>query len=151
MPLEKACFWTDSASVLKYIRNENKRYKTFVANRISTIRDSTEVDQWRHVPSFLNPADDASHGLKADSLFKQRWMESPTFLSEPEEKWPKSPMDFSMSTDDPEIKQNPLIKATVISSNRTSQLMTFFSSWQRLKSAVAWFIKLRGVLLNLTS
>lgn len=37
LPLTKSVFWTDSTSVLKYIRNETKRFKTFVANRVSTI------------------------------------------------------------------------------------------------------------------
>ena len=45
LPLEKACFWTDSTSVLKYIRNEDRRFQTFVANRIATIRNNSEVAQ----------------------------------------------------------------------------------------------------------
>lgn len=36
--LKKSCFWTDSTSVLKFIRNEDKRFHTFVTNRISIIR-----------------------------------------------------------------------------------------------------------------
>lgn len=88
--LKKACFWTDSTSVLKYIKNEDQRFQTFVANRIATIRDNSEVAQWRYIPTSLNPADDASCGLKAESLKKQRWMESPKFLWEHEERWPKS-------------------------------------------------------------
>lgn len=137
LPLKKACFWTDSTSVLKYIRNEDRRFQTFVANRIATIRDNTEVEQWRYIPTALNPADDASRGLKAESLLRQRWMESPEFLWDPEEKWPKSPMDFSVTVDDPEVKGNLRVNATVVSTNTTSQLITFFSDWQRLKVAVA--------------
>ncbi|XP_014828361.1 PREDICTED: uncharacterized protein LOC106907277 isoform X2 [Poecilia mexicana] len=150
LPLEKACFWTDSTSVLKYIKNEDRRFQTFVANRVTIIRDNTDIEQWRHVPSSLNPADDASRGFKVDSLLNQKWIESPTFLWEPEDKWPKSPMNFSMTTDDPELKKTPLINATVINSNATSQLISFFSDWQKLKLAVAWFLKLKGVLLKLS-
>jgi hypothetical protein len=32
LPLAESYFWTDSTSVLKYIRNENSRFHTFVAN-----------------------------------------------------------------------------------------------------------------------
>lgn len=39
--LKSSCFWTDSNTVLKYINNENKRSRTFVANRIS-VRSITE-------------------------------------------------------------------------------------------------------------
>lgn len=35
MHLTDSVFWTDSASVLKYIRNETSRFKVFVANRVS--------------------------------------------------------------------------------------------------------------------
>ncbi len=58
LPLEKSQFWTDSTAVLKYIKNENKRFKTFVANRVTTIREVSDVDQWRYIPTAQNPADD---------------------------------------------------------------------------------------------
>ena len=44
--VHKSVFWTDSTSVLRYIRNEDKRFHTFVANRISTIHDGSKPDQW---------------------------------------------------------------------------------------------------------
>ncbi|KAJ8019886.1 hypothetical protein HOLleu_41658 [Holothuria leucospilota] len=44
-------FWTDSMIVLGYIRNEERRFKTFVANRVSKIRENSSPDQWRHVGS----------------------------------------------------------------------------------------------------
>lgn len=47
--LETSVFCSDSTSVLKYFKNENKRFKTFVANRVNTIREMTQVQQWRHI------------------------------------------------------------------------------------------------------
>lgn len=41
LPLDLSTFWTDSMSVTKYVRNEDKRFRTFVANRVSTIREVT--------------------------------------------------------------------------------------------------------------
>ena len=65
LPLtEKFVFWTDSTSVLRYIRNETKRFHTFVANRIAIIRDGSNPDQWRHVGGDLNPADDLCRGYR---------------------------------------------------------------------------------------
>ncbi|XP_049918294.1 uncharacterized protein LOC126401218, partial [Epinephelus moara] len=79
--LEKSCFWTDSTSVLKYIRNEDRRFQTFVANRISTIRRATDVSQWRYIHTTQNPADEASRGLTMDHLLtNRRWIEGPEFL-----------------------------------------------------------------------
>ena len=47
--IAKSVFRADSLSVLCYIRNEDKRFPTFVANRISTIHDGSKPDQWRYV------------------------------------------------------------------------------------------------------
>ncbi|XP_038565592.1 uncharacterized protein LOC119896177 [Micropterus salmoides] len=65
LPLQRSVFWTDSTTVLKYIFNETKRFHTYVANRVSTIRESTDKDQWRYVNTKDNPADEASRGLRA--------------------------------------------------------------------------------------
>lgn len=85
LPLKRTCFWTDSMSVRKYIKNENWRFQTIVANRVTAIRDNLEIAQWRYIPTFLNPANDASRGLKAEDLVKRRWIEGPEFLRKPEE------------------------------------------------------------------
>ena len=60
--LEESTFWTDIQSVLKYIRNDTKRFHTFVANRVAVIRDLSKAKQWRYLNSKHNPADDASRG-----------------------------------------------------------------------------------------
>ena len=41
----KETFWTDSEVVLGYIRNESRKFKVFVANRIDMIRDHTDIHQ----------------------------------------------------------------------------------------------------------
>ena len=66
--IQESVFWTDSTIVLRYIANQDKRFHTFVANRVSSILDASVPAQWRHVPSELNPADDASRGLSMDEL-----------------------------------------------------------------------------------
>ncbi len=77
LPLEKSQFWTDSTSVLKYIKNEDKRFQTFVVNRIATIKEASDIEQWRYIPTAENPADDASRGMKIEYLVRRRWIESP--------------------------------------------------------------------------
>lgn len=39
MQLPYSVFWTDSTLALQYITNTKKRFLTFVANRITIIRD----------------------------------------------------------------------------------------------------------------
>ena len=44
LPLtEPSVFWTDSTSVLRYVNNEDKRFHTFLANRIAIIRDGSLI------------------------------------------------------------------------------------------------------------
>lgn len=37
MELKDSVFWSDSTSILKYIKNETSRFRVFVANRVSEI------------------------------------------------------------------------------------------------------------------
>lgn len=46
IPLQESVFWTDITSVLKYIKNEDKRFHTFVANSVTTIREATTTSKW---------------------------------------------------------------------------------------------------------
>ena len=66
--IDKSIFWTDSTAVLQYIHNTEKRFQTFVANRVTAIHEDSKPEQWRHVNSALNPADDASRGLNGAEL-----------------------------------------------------------------------------------
>ena len=60
VPIASSYFWTDSTCVLAYICNMNRKFSVFVANRIATIHESSVTEQWKYVPTALNPADDAS-------------------------------------------------------------------------------------------
>lgn len=57
MDLKNSVFWTDSTSVLNYIRNETTRFKGFVANRVAEILKVLQSFQWRHVDTANRPAD----------------------------------------------------------------------------------------------
>lgn len=62
MKLESV-FWSDSMTVLQYIASRTKRFKTYVANRISIIHGLSKVEQWQPISSKLNPADAASRAI----------------------------------------------------------------------------------------
>ncbi len=106
LPLEDSVFWTVSTTVLNYIKNEDKRFHTFVANRVSYIRDATQPQQWRYVPTKENPADDASRGLKVEYfLSNKRWIDGPSFLWRPSDiQFPSS--DLTLTDDDLEVKRS---------------------------------------------
>ena len=56
----RSVFWTDSTSVLRFIQNEDKRFHTFVSNRLIVIHDGSTPDQWRFIDTTRNPSDVAS-------------------------------------------------------------------------------------------
>ena len=77
---EKVIFWTDSMTVLNYIRNEIRRFQTYVANRVTEIRELTFPHQWRHCPGAINPEDDASRGLRIEEFLRSERLKGPPFL-----------------------------------------------------------------------
>ena len=81
-------FWTDSLNVLYWIRGKSRRYKAFVANRVSEIQENSQPSQWRHVPTDQNPADIVSRGATVTSLNTEFWWNGPSFLREDPNMWP---------------------------------------------------------------
>lgn len=151
LPLQESVFWTDSTSVLKYIRNEDKRFHTFVANRISAIRGATKAVQWRYVSSKENPADVASRGIRVGEFIQSSsWMKGPSFLCRPEEEWPADEVETVIALDDLEVKREAMVNVIDVegSPDATGRLMAYFSDWMKLKVSVAWFFKLRSILLE---
>ena len=47
-------FWSDSEIVLKWINKDPVEFKIFVANRLSEIREKTNVSEWRWINSENN-------------------------------------------------------------------------------------------------
>ncbi|XP_071111155.1 uncharacterized protein [Haliotis cracherodii] len=106
VPVQRIQFWTDSNTVLQYLNNSNKRFKPFVANRIAEIHDSTKPQQWRHVPSDINPADHCTRGLQAKQHTETHpWLRGPEFLWKSEDTWPKLSNPVDMLSDDLEVKK----------------------------------------------
>ncbi|UYV69947.1 hypothetical protein LAZ67_7001295 [Cordylochernes scorpioides] len=88
--VDREVFWSDSKTVLAWIRSEAGRYKEFVANRVGEIQEATKGTDWRWVPTSDNPADIATR-FETEISFKPTymWYTGPEFLKIPEEEWPK--------------------------------------------------------------
>lgn len=147
MPLEPSVYWTDSTSVLKYLRNETSRFHTFVANRVASIRAASDVTQWRYVGSTQNPADCASRGLSVMRFYHSRWIQGPEFLQKIEAEWPQCP-ELGSTQDDPEVK---VFSISVVlpadeAVNTVTRLITYYSDWHHLRKAVAWILKIKDAL-----
>ena len=149
IPVDQSIFWTDSTCVLGYIANEDKRFHTFVANRVAAIHEVTSPPQWKHVGTKQNPADDASRGLTAEALLKnKRWIQGPDFLWKSEGAWPSQQCLVSMvAENNPEVKRESQVLSTKAEAGLTlGQLFGRFSRWHRLKKFVAWILRYRANL-----
>ena len=143
-------YWTDSRIVLAYIHNECKRFKVFVANRVSIIRQSSAPDQWQYVSSGDNPADVISRGCDAAKV-PQIWFDGPGFLSQFKCDWPKlDTIPMCSLESDPEILIPRVLVANVhavqsepVLIHPVDALLNHFSSFYRAKKALCW---LRRVL-----
>ena len=145
-------FWTDSTAVLYMISNISKRYQTFVANRLAKIDELSEPKQWHYVNSSSNPADDATHGLMGANLdANSRWILGPEFLYSPEKCWPQPPCVLPILPDEFSILRKTVSATkTVVNGVCVPLIDRFarFSSWHRLKTAVAWILRLKNCLMK---
>ena len=139
LTLKPSQLWTDSTIALQYIYGEDKRFHTFVANRLEVIRGHTEPAQWHHVESSQNPADDCSRGLQPHQLMTERWRHGPMFLrSNPTLEWPEF-KTRTVNDNDPEVmKEKSVAAVQVESSNPIRTLIEHYSDWIKAKRGVAW-------------
>lgn len=142
----RSYFWTDSEIVLKYILNESQRFHVFVSNRLSQIRQLTKPDQWGHVSGKCNPADVASRGTSVSSLNVDQWCKGPKFLRSYKSEWEVESCDPVLPVGDPEVKVMCNLIAADGADHPIDRLSSHYSSWYGLKHAVAWLLRLKGIL-----
>lgn len=133
-------YWSDSQTVLQWIRSENKKFTVFVAHRIAEILENSQAEQWKWVPGKLNPADEGTKwngkpNLSPDS----KWLNGPNFLTRPKEEWPQETNELPIQPLEEEIVRVQVHQEipeafSVIDARR-------FSSWEKTVRTVGWIIK----------
>ncbi|XP_062712397.1 uncharacterized protein LOC134289829 [Aedes albopictus] len=132
--INRRVLWSDSSTVLAWIRSEHRRYNKFVAVRIGEILTTTDVREWRWVPSKLNTADLATKwGNTPDFSSDSAWLSGPSFLNQPEALWPRQ---TTIITTCEELRPNHT--HTTISPLLD---VSRFSSWIRLQRTVAFVLR----------
>lgn len=130
-------YWTDSSIVLSWLHISSTNLKAFVANRVAAIRELTDINSWRHVPTEQNPADLLSRGVnpqEAESC--DMWWHGPTFLSLDKSNWPCVKTNTSTEYHNiPEIKAHPV---NVDNINLFTIKIENYSNLQQLKRTIAY-------------
>ena len=133
-------FRTDSMLLLAWLKSPVARWKTFVANRVNHIQETTSVEDWNHISSKENPADLVSRGVEANVLKSlSLWWDGPNWLQHKETSWPKG----QEITDINEEKKTARSISVVSLLTRISQeeVFTKFSSWTKLQRVIAYFLR----------
>lgn len=117
-----------------------------MSNKVSFIRNSTDVKNWHYVPSADNPADLISRGANVGALFRSSlWSEGPRFLAG--DTIPVETCQEIMARDE-EMPEAACHACAVDVSTPLHVLMHSRSSWYKLKVRLAWLLKSRDALHN---
>ena len=138
-------YYTDSEIVLGQLNNTEKRFRTFIANRVRTIRTYTSVSQWRHVSSKHNPADLSSRGMSADEEDKVKmWLQGPSLLLQPRETFQKSNLENVQMdvVDDPEVIKGVRVLGTkLVEDSLITRIEHRISSWVKMVRVLLQMMK----------
>ncbi|XP_062538030.1 uncharacterized protein LOC134206341 [Armigeres subalbatus] len=130
-------FWTDSKDVLCWLHSDHRRYNQFVAFRVSEILETTDVFEWRWVPTKHNVADEGTKWKRAPNLASDsRWFRGPKFLVLDEENWPVNP--FPKETTEIELRPHLLLHTKPIDPVIDSH---DFSKWTDLQRVTAYVLR----------
>ncbi|XP_043974657.1 uncharacterized protein LOC122832198 [Gambusia affinis] len=152
--LDAVRYFSDSKVVLGYIHNEKRRFYVFVSNRVQRIRQVSQPNQWRFVPTELNPADCGSRSIGAEELVNTLWLTGPRFLTDTDSTKIGSDEQYLLINpdDDTEVRVNATNAVTESSTHKLfSSCFEHFSNWKSLLKAVARLIHIAQSFSNKNS
>ncbi|XP_055589164.1 uncharacterized protein LOC129741453 [Uranotaenia lowii] len=139
LPVNQRFLWSDSTTVLSWLRSDSRRYHQYVSCRIGEILRVTSINEWRYVPSKLNVADEATKWNAEPNFNPQsRWFVGPDFLLKPEGEWPSK---FHVTTMPEEEIRTVLLHLHAESHQSIFDEVDYsrFSQFNRLLRAIVYF------------
>ncbi|XP_014674056.1 PREDICTED: uncharacterized protein LOC106814273 [Priapulus caudatus] len=130
-------FLTDSKVVLGYIKNCERRFHVFVANRIQQITDNSYPSQWRYVATKENPADEVSRGLTVQQLTESKWLRGPDMLWEDAISKEAEEKTIEVLPNDAEEKKAQVHSLHSGTPSLELTRLNCFSTWFKAKRAIA--------------
>ncbi|KAK9731896.1 hypothetical protein QE152_g13299 [Popillia japonica] len=128
-----------------WLRTTPNSLKTFVANRISEIQTLTAEYKWQHINGFNNPADLLSRGMTVTELLvSELWWHGPSCILEQSCLEQKDPLVYITNE---EHKQT----AATFLSQEKNFILTKYSSYTKLQRIVAYCLRWKTCLLNIST
>ena len=136
-------YWTDSINVLWLLRNHSRKFKPFVANRISKIQRLSAPEKWNHVRTKENPADLLSWGMSIKDLaLSNLWCYGRENLRNGSEALVKTDIESTS-----EVQEEKVIQVVMMANAMQSDTPSLWrlspkhhSSWKKLIRICGWVI-----------
>lgn len=143
--ISREYFWTDSSTVLCYIKSNTTRFHRFVTNKVAFISNYTDCNQWYYVPSKLNPADIISRGTTVEILTASSlWNDGPAYLRTNDA--PQQISEYALPENDPEIKTNVNNVEESQECTAFEKILNSTNNFYQLKLRIATFLRLSKLL-----
>ncbi len=132
--------WSDSTIALRWISSHSRKWKTFVANRVSAIQSIVPPEHWHHVRSADNPADLPSRGIQLSELKTSNlWWHGPSFLQG--DTYPILPITYNDEEAKKEERSKQLAFFHLSQTSVHTTLFTAFSSFCKVCRCSAYLIR----------
>ena len=144
LKIRSVTLFTDSSTNLRWLNANGTVFKAYVGSRIGNILGLFGAENWRYVPTLLNPADDISRGVPASELTaSHRYFTGPAFLQQPVESWPSLP-DVRLASDapaDPEVKALKFVGVAKKDVSFIDELVASSRSFSRVRRVIAYALR----------
>ncbi|XP_055604085.1 uncharacterized protein LOC129752324 [Uranotaenia lowii] len=141
-------FWTDSITVLQWLKSSPARWKTFVANRVSTIQSRTSSCSWNYVPGECNPADVISRGINPLEIIDHSlWWNGPLWLPLSSSLWPRIETFTNDHSEVLEEKTTLAVLSSFAQNDKFSEeLFARYSSYTQLRRLLGYWMRYFRIL-----
>ncbi|XP_062713999.1 uncharacterized protein LOC115262830 [Aedes albopictus] len=134
--IKRTFFWTDSSTVVSWVKSDTRRYRQYVAFRVNEILSLSTTEEWRWLGTKINVADEATKWGKGPNCKPDsRWIRGPAFLYDDEQDWPKD--KFQVTAKDTEEELRPKYVCSHYLSSPIIDVSRF-SKYERLLRCVAY-------------
>ncbi|XP_075157654.1 uncharacterized protein LOC142230919 [Haematobia irritans] len=134
-------FWSDSHTVIKWIRSDHRKYKQYVANRVSEILEDSEITDWRWCPTALNPADTATRGFSYNYEPQGRWKTGPDFLKQDEKHWPKDNLMLDIKDRSDEFLKSKFSLIIIQNVEFVNSIINRSSNYTKVIRVMGWILR----------
>lgn len=132
--------WSDSSIVLCWLRTQPHLLKVFESNRVSQIQSLISPENWRYVPTNLNPADPASRGITPQELVNHEHWWGPAWLTLNSESWPPPCQQLERNSVCGFKKPTQVVTA-VTNEAESPHFIQNFSSFSKLVRIISWCLR----------